>query len=210
MTHEIADRIDRREQPIAMSYAAYLALPELTRAEWVDGETIIFMPPNIVHQTLTTFLTTFIYLYVDFFKLGKVLAAPVEMRLVKGHISREPDILFVQHEHLHRFDGLRLEGPADLVVEVVSPESVQRDQERKYSEYAQYGVSEYWLVDPRPGKQTLTVYQRNAAGQYEGTAPDGQGVFIRRCWGGSGWMEGGCGRSRCRVCYSAGRRCRRR
>ncbi|NJK82277.1 MAG: Uma2 family endonuclease [Chloroflexaceae bacterium] len=91
---------------------------------------------------------------------------------------------------MSRLTDVRLEGPADLVVEVVSPESVQRDQERKYSEYAQYGVNEYWLVDPRPGKQTLTVYQRNAAGQYEGAAPDGQGRFHSAVLGGF-WVDGG-------------------
>src|SRR5205814_7560877 len=41
-----------------------------------------------------------------------------------------------------------LEGPPDLVMEVVSPESQNRDRRHKFTEYESAGVGEYWIVDP--------------------------------------------------------------
>ena len=51
-------------------------------------------------------------------------------------------------DHLGRFKENRLEGAADLVVEIISPESVDRDRDRKFYEYEQGGILEYWLIDP--------------------------------------------------------------
>jgi Uma2 family endonuclease len=68
------------------------------------------------------------------------------MKLEHG---REPDLLFVAQEHLKRLKETHLDGPADLAVEVVSPESVGRDRGEKFYEYAQGGVPEYWLIDPQ-------------------------------------------------------------
>lgn len=64
---------------------------------------------------------------------------------------REPDVLFVAGEHAARIDAKVLKGPADLVVEVIAEDSVQRDRGDKFYEYQQAGVREYWVVDPRPG-----------------------------------------------------------
>jgi Uma2 family endonuclease len=39
-------------------------------------------------------------------------------------------------------------GPADICIEVVSPESVARDYGDKFVEYEKAGVREYWIIDP--------------------------------------------------------------
>jgi Uma2 family endonuclease len=39
-----------------------------------------------------------------------------------------------------------LDGPADLVVEVVSPDSPTRDRQEMLVDYAEAGVPEYWSV----------------------------------------------------------------
>ena len=41
-----------------------------------------------------------------------------------------------------------LDGPADLVVEIISPDSQSRDRGDKYYEYEAAGVREYWMLDP--------------------------------------------------------------
>jgi Uma2 family endonuclease len=159
-----------------MSYDEFLALgDDTTHAEWVGGEAILIMPPNIRHQDIVSFLITLLRLFVDSLNLGRVLAAPTEMRLIPGKLSREPDILFVARDSLPRLTGQRLEGPADLVVEVVSEESATRDRRDKFQEYAQAGVREYWLIDPRPEQQQATIYRRGEDGTYAATAPDGEG-----------------------------------
>lgn len=57
------------------------------------------------------------------------------------------DLLFVSNQHVDWLRPTYLDGPADLVIEVVSPESVERDRVTKLAEYEAAGISEYWLVD---------------------------------------------------------------
>jgi Uma2 family endonuclease len=99
------------------------------------------------------------------------------MRHLPGYASREPDMLFVARDNLHRLTDKRLEGPADLVIEVVSPESVKRDYEEKFSEYQRSGVREYWVIDPRPGREQAALYQRTVQGMYQAILPDAQGRY---------------------------------
>ena len=81
--------------------------------------------------------------------------------------ARKPDILFMARENLHRLTEDRLAGPADLIVEVVSTDSIKRDQEEKLLEYQNDGVREYWIVDPRLRKKQACFYHLTEAGQYE-------------------------------------------
>ncbi len=138
---------------LRMSYEEFLAWSgEDTHAEWEDGEVIVFMPPKDRHQDLVRFLAVLMDLFVQFYRLGTVRFAPFEMKLGPDGPSREPDILFVAAEHAGRLTEERLEGPADLVVEVVSEESAARDRVTKFHEYQQAGVREYWVIDSRPGR----------------------------------------------------------
>jgi Uma2 family endonuclease len=161
-----------------MSYAEFLAwADEDTHAEWVDGEVIVFMPPKTIHQQVAGFLTSLLTLYAQLFNLGAVLAAPFEMRINSGS-SREPDLLFVGTANMQRLTTERLEGPADLVIELISDSSVARDRDDKFYEYQDAGVSEYWIIDPRPGKERVDFYQLTAAGKYQAALPDETGRYF--------------------------------
>ncbi len=140
------------EQPtLKMSFDAYLDWAgEDTHAEWVNGEVIVFMPAKNVHQVVVGFLYRLLSLFADSFNVGQVRIAPLGMRL--AHSMREPDILFVAKTHEDRLTDNWLEGPADLVIEVVSDDSVRRDRDEKFREYREAGILEYWIIDPRPGK----------------------------------------------------------
>lgn len=175
MSQPTADLLSIREQPIPMSYTDYLALPEPTHAEWVRGEVIIFMPPTTRHQDILLFLAVLMRLFAETLRAGKVLVAPVEMRLIAGQLSREPDIVFVSEANQQRITAARIEGPADLVVELVSPHSTTRDYHEKYHEYAQAGIREYWLIDPRPDHEQVTCYQLDPQGAYQPAPPDAHG-----------------------------------
>jgi len=155
------------ERRLRMSYEEFLAwADEDTHAEWVDGEVIVHMPPKDRHQDIVGFLYTLFRLFAELFGLGKVRSAPFEVRLTPAGPSREPDIFFVAREHLDRLTPDRLEGPADLIVEVVSPDSVQRDRDQKFREYEAAGVREYWVVDSRPGRQRADFYRLDEEGRY--------------------------------------------
>ncbi len=172
----------RDEQRFPMSYEAFLAWSdEDTHAEWVNGEVIVFMPPVTIHQLIAGFLASLIGMYANLFNLGTLLAAPFEMRLLSVRSSREPDLLFVAQENLHRLKPERLEGPADLVIEIVSPSSATRDTREKLADYETAGVREYWIIDPRPAKRQARFYQRTPDGGNDGVyhevRPDSEGQY---------------------------------
>ena len=133
-------------EPHRMTYEEFLAwADEDTLAEWVDGEVVMYSPASKRHQQLVSFLEKVLGIFVEQHDLGVVLSAPFQMKSEHG---REPDLLFVAHEHLDRLKEAYLDGPADMVVEIVSPESIERDRGNKFYEYARGGVPEYWLIDP--------------------------------------------------------------
>ena len=153
---------------LTMSYEEFLEWSdEDTHAEWVKGEAIVFMPPKSEHQLVVKFLLHLMEQFVKLFGLGEVLMAPFEVKLEIVSSSREPDILFIAKENLHRLSSERLTGPPDLIVEIVSRSSVRRDRKDKFEEYAVAGVPEYWIIDSRPGKQRADFYELDENGRYQ-------------------------------------------
>ncbi|MBI3945497.1 MAG: Uma2 family endonuclease [Armatimonadetes bacterium] len=158
-----------------MTYEEFLNWAgEDTLAEWVDGEVIVMSPASRTHQDVADFLTAIIRVYVEAKALGVVLSAPFQMKLERGH---EPDVLFVAAEHRERLTPGHLEGPADVVIEVMSTESADRARDRgeKYFEYEEGGVREYWLIDPV--RQEAEFYRLDERGIYRTVAHDEEGVF---------------------------------
>lgn len=179
MMQETIDLPQTGEQRLKMSYEEFLAWSdEDTHAEWVDGEVTVFMPPLTIHQRITFFLARLIALYVDLFNLGEVLIPPYEMQLRPGSRSREPDVMFVAREHQERITDKKLEGGADLVIELISEDSVARDRVDKFAEYQAGGVREYWIIDPRPGRQRVECYWRTPVGEYEATVATVEGRYV--------------------------------
>ena len=136
---------------------------EDTLAEWVDGEVIMTSPASRRHQEIALFLTQLMSSFVEHRGLGKVLPPPFQMKLPDS--GREPDLIFIAAEHLYRLRENRLEGPGDVVVEIVSPESEERDREVKLREYEEAGVPEYWIVDPL--RRRFEAYVLDEEGEYQ-------------------------------------------
>jgi Uma2 family endonuclease len=181
------------EQRLRMSYEQFLAWSdEDTHAEWVNGEVIVFMPPVTAHQRIVTFLIRLLSLYADLLHLGEIFTAPFEMRHLPGYASREPDLLFVSRDRLHHITKERLDGPADLVVEVVSPSSARRDYHEKQAEYERAGVREYWVIDPRPGSERALCYTLGPDQRYHAILPDAEGrshsVVLPGFWFRAAWL----------------------
>jgi Uma2 family endonuclease len=167
-----------QEQRIAMSYEEFLAYgDDTTHAEWVDGEVIVFMAATIAHQDLSGFWSELLRRFTRKHQLGKVLYAPTEMRTRPDGPAREPDIFFVATQHLDRFDGQRLNGPADFVLEIVSESSTVRDRIEKFVEYQTAGIPEYLILDPRTGWQRVDFYALDSDGKYQAILPDAGGRY---------------------------------
>ncbi|HXF64987.1 MAG TPA: Uma2 family endonuclease [Caldilineaceae bacterium] len=183
----------RQEQVIPMSYEEYLtAFEDPIQAEWVNGVAIVFMPPTTRHQRIVWFLSVLVGLFVKRRRLGEFFMAPLEMKLAAQGSSREPDLLFVSNEHLDRVTEKRIEGPADLVVEVISPESAGRDRAEKFDEYQQAGVREYWIIDPRPGLERADFWVLDAQGKYRPVPLDSAGIYrstiLPNFWLDTNWL----------------------
>ena len=85
--------------------------------------------------------------------------------------------MFISTTNLGQMRPEALDGPADLVVEVVSEESVARDYDEKLSEFEAAGVQEYWLIDPRANRQRAAFYQRTTSGRFQPVRTDDRDVY---------------------------------
>ena len=157
-----------------MTYDEFLAwADEDTLAEWVDGEVVMCSPASDRHQDISGFLESVLRSFVEVRRLGVVRSAPFQMKLARS--GREPDLLFVSQEHVARLGETYLDGPADLVVEIVSPESAERDRGTKFYEYEEAGIPEYWLLDPQ--REQAEFYRLGEQGHYGLVSPDAEGVY---------------------------------
>lgn len=113
--------------------------------------------PTDSHQSIVANLYGALLSFVTPQQLGKVLFAPLRVRLWPGKI-REPDVVFLLQEHRDRRAD-RCWERADLVMEVVSPDDPGRDLNLKRDEYARAGIAEYWIVQPLAATITVLTLQ---------------------------------------------------
>ncbi|MCC7365640.1 MAG: Uma2 family endonuclease [Dehalococcoidia bacterium] len=146
-------------------------------AEWVDGRAYKYTMVTPPHQLVVQFMVTLLETLAEFRAGGVVLSGPAAMRCVPGGRIREPDIVYVLPGNASRITDRLLEGPADLVIEVVSPDSPARDRVTKLEEYDQAGIPEYWVVDPRPGSERVEFFARSDGGRLERRVADENGVY---------------------------------
>lgn len=150
-----------------LSYEEFLVEYDGQYAEYVDGEVIKPMSVTQRHDDITLFLKALLRFFVEAKKLGKIHGEPYQMKIVlddkiKG---REPDIFFVKTENLDKLGEQYFEGGADLVIEVISPESIIRDTQDKFEEYQKAGVKEYWLIDYK--RKTANFYELDKNKEYK-------------------------------------------
>lgn len=129
------------------TYEEFARLPDDgNRYEVIAGELYVTPPPETPHQEASARLFMELRGYATEHDLGKVLYAPVAVLLADGDYL-EPDIVFVRTDHLHYKTKRGIEGPPDLVVEILSPTTARQDRGIKRERYAHFGIPEYWIVD---------------------------------------------------------------
>jgi len=172
--------------PPKLSYEEFLTAYDGVRAEWVDGEVVMVLPASDRHQDLVDFLVALLHIYIETKELGWVRSAPFQMRLTPLARGREPDLLFVKKERIDLIQATYLNGPADLAVEVTSPESLLRDRGEKFAEYELAGIPEYWLLDP--DRQRADFYVLGTDGRYRLVTVGEDGIYHSQALAGF-WLK---------------------
>ena len=151
---------------IPFTYEDYKSLPESMdrRYELMDGELCMVPAPTTIHQKVSQNIELLLVQHVRAMHCGQVLHAPVDV--VFGEGSRrdvvQPDIVFVARARGAIVTPAEVAGPPDLVIEILSPGTEDRDRGYKRTLYERSGVREYWIVDPN--EASIDVFRQSSAG----------------------------------------------
>ena len=160
---------------------------EGTRAEWIDGEVIVLLPDSSRDQRVIQLLIMLLRHWIDAGDLGTLFQENFLMRLRQPQRrGRVPDLLLVSRQHADRIRPTYLDGPGNVAVEVISPDSGQRDRIDKFREYELAGVPEYWLIDPL--REWGEFYELDAAGRFQLALAGRTGRYTSRALTGF-WIE---------------------
>lgn len=152
------------------TYEDLLQTPEAdgNRYELLGGEILVTASPARKHVWLVNLIAFELTAFVRGQGIGDVFTGPVDVRL-SVHDVVVPDIIYISAERSAIFGEQSVQGPPDLIVEVLSRSTRARDTTQKLRLYAQTGVPEYWIVDPETS--AITVYGLVQAGSYEPIEP---------------------------------------
>ena len=139
---------------VKFTYEDYLNAPEDKRYELLDGALVMTPAPGEPHQRVSIRLGWKLVQFVTENRLGEVYPAPFDVVLSDTDVV-QPDLIFVSNARAHIITPANIQGGPDLVVEILSPSTAERDKTFKYALYAEHGVGEYWMVDT--DAKTITV-----------------------------------------------------
>lgn len=134
------------EAAVKLTYEDYVNIPGDERYELIDGELILAVTPNEIHQRVSKRLL-WLLMQVEESGFGWVYHAPFDVVLSDTDVV-QPDLLFVSKDRADIITPANVQGAPNLVVEILSPSTAQRDWTQKRDLYAKYGVRELWLVAP--------------------------------------------------------------
>ena len=133
-------------RPFATEDDFYREAGEDSDWEYLDGRIVMHSPASDRHEDLFRFLLTLVSAYVDERGAGIVRGSRYPMRL-DPRWSPEPDLLIIRPGKRHLLGKTRLEGPADLVIEIASDSDPGLDLREKLPRYREAGIDEIWLVN---------------------------------------------------------------
>ncbi len=133
---------------VKFTYEDYLLFPEDGRRhEIIDGERFMTPSPSTRHQRISYNLVCFLDVYLRRAKTGQLFPAPIDVVLSDLDVV-QPDLLFISSAKAFIITKKNIQGPPDLVIEIISETSRKTDATIKRKLYERYGVCEYWIVDP--------------------------------------------------------------
>ena len=160
---------------LRFTYEDYLLLPEDRRYEIIDGDLFKTPAPGTPHQRLIGRLYRYLDDHVRSRKLGEVLVAPCDVVLSPTDVV-QPDLLYVTAARSAIVGEKFISAAPDLVVEVLSPSTEDRDRTLKTKLYARFGVRELWIADTKEKRiEVLT----NSGDGFRQEAVFGLGTVLR-------------------------------
>lgn len=142
---------------IVLTYDDYRLLPnDRNRYEVLDGELSVTPAPAIRHQIVVGNLYRITGNHVVADQLGMLLIAPTDLILAPTTIV-QPDLIFIGNDRRRIVTERAIEGPPNLLIEILSPTTHRTDRQTKAQLYAKHQVPHYWLVDP--DQRTLEAYE---------------------------------------------------
>lgn len=132
-----------------LTYDDYASLDDQNRYELAAGKLELMIPsPSTIHQLVSSEIYDKMTdsCKSDYF----IFYAPIDVILSPKDV-RQPDIVLVARSRIDILTNRGIEGPPDLVVEIISPSSLKRDKIDKLTTYARFKIPEYWIVDPNLG-----------------------------------------------------------
>lgn len=124
------------------------SLPEGTRCEVINNTLVMSPAPSDTHQKVLGKIFAKLLLYVEDNNLGEVRIAPYDVYFDKENIF-QPDIVVISTANADKIEERGFFGTPDLIIEVVSTSNAGYDKKEKKNVYEKFGVSEYWIIDPR-------------------------------------------------------------
>jgi Uma2 family endonuclease len=189
-TEAVLDALERSPGPVEqMTFDEIAAMPaerslDKTRltpsARPAARPTTPKPPAEIVtgrHQDVRLYLAVLFKTFAEITDAGLVREAPFQIRFSKTAIF-EPDIVVIGGASLERVGETSLDGPPDVIVEILSHETTAVDRGDKFVAYEAAGVREYWLIDPL--RDLVNLYQLGPDAHYDEVRPDTSGRFRSR------------------------------
>jgi Uma2 family endonuclease len=140
------------------TYEEFARLPDDgNRYEVIAGDLYVTPAPGSIHQKVSArFFMELRVFATNQHKLGEVLYAPLDVIFEDGDYV-QPDLVFLRRERSELLTERGIEGPPDLVIEILSPATARQDRGIKRDRYAHFGVPEYWIVDTE--RRRVEVYR---------------------------------------------------
>ena len=134
------------------------------RYEAIEGELYVTPVPSLRHQRIAMRLTLVLHRLLGEPGHGELFFAPTGVEFPATEEGVQPDLLFVSNERRGILAEPWIQGPPDLVIEILSPTTARRDRGVKRKLYERQGVSEYWIVDPEAEAVEVWTFASEAGG----------------------------------------------
>jgi Uma2 family endonuclease len=157
----MSDPLRIENEDTHFTYADYLGWEGPERYEVIDGEAFMMSSPTVEQQAISGEIFCLFHAFLRG-KPCRVFAAPLDVRLfpeedLSDDTVVQPDILVVCDSA--KLGKASVNGPPDLVMEILSPSNSQKEMFLKFEKYLNAGVREYWVLDPEEKKVQVHVLQ---------------------------------------------------
>lgn len=158
------------EPKTKLGYKEYCLFPDNGyRHEIINGRHYMNPAPSPDHQSVSGYLQHSFFTQIQLEGKGRVFSAPIDVQLGDFDIV-QPDLVVILNDSSAKITKVKIDGPPDLLIEILSPSTKKNDLTLKRQLYEQAGVREYWIVDPRKQAVTQLVLHE---GQYRKQPVDG-------------------------------------